>query len=232
MAYGLQVTTGSTGDILQIDSTTEMRVLCPQKSGTASSFTTGSGDYVFVKITPNSGDYKCIIAWTSTDGNTYFNVGTNQILNVYSTTTASVSYIITNPIYNLSSPTGNYGLQVYRDSDGALAFDSRYFNAQTTFALTNIFINGSRTGNVFFDAKLTTSLTDSNGNPYYSYIRPYASFNTSPPSPAIMYGAVFSNNHSTLGTGIYYYGIYSSLGGGTVYNMQNTDGNYIGVGVS
>ena len=236
MSYGLKVTTGTSNTIIQIDSNIDM-VNMPGVSLSASASVAYSPlppvgpNLIFINASVASGSFKVVVAWR--DSNTiYFRerlnnfpqpqVAANRTIQS-STASAAQSYVIMKDIAGTGSgsPTGNYGLIVNNPSGTQTVFDSRYYTS-TTYSVTSAIDIGGRLG------ALTTSQKDNpittNLNAYVS-IYPSTVATTSTINSTDWYiptGLIFSNNHSTMGTGIYYYSIFPSPYGGYIqqYNQS------------
>lgn len=237
MSYGLKVTTGTSNTIIQIDSNIDM-VNMPGVSQSASASVAYSPlppagpNLIFINKSVANGSFKAVVAWR--DSNTiYFRERTNffpqpQVSSAEktmytSTVSAAQSYVSMRDIAGTAtgSPTGNYGLIVKNPSGTQTVFDSRYYTS-TTYSVTSVIDIGGRLGAISpsnTDIPITTNL-----NAYVS-IYPSNIATTSTISSTNWFlptGLIFSNNHSTMGTGIYYYGIFPAPFGGYVqqYNQS------------
>ena len=112
MAYGLSVT-GANDSFIIDSNTTQTEYLSVISSGQVSGTTNSRAT-----ITATAPDLVWMNAHEVSSGGQY------QLRNGYNTTAATTNYIVTRKTASLSSFSGNYGLQVYNESDVKI-FDSR-----------------------------------------------------------------------------------------------------------
>ena len=228
MTYGLKVTTGASNNIIQIDSDIDMVNMPSISQNSApsvpySSTTPDGPNVIFINNAVTSGNFKTVIAWRDSN-NIYFRERTNnfpqpQVASTRSiqtsTAAAAQSYVVMRDTTSLGSPTGTYGLIVNRTgiSGPQTVFDSRYY-INPTYSVTSVIDIGGRLGALTTSQKDTPITTNLSA---YVSIYPSLVATTATLGSTDWYiptGLIFSNNHSTMGTGIYYYGIIPSPYGG------------------
>lgn len=201
MAYGIQIT-GILGD-LQLDSEKELVNQTPVESGTATAPTTSWNQYndlLFINATVASGSYRCVFM-----NGTGFHGHTNTPSYSDQTSAVSIPYIVLKNA-NTITPSANYGVQIY-NSNLEVEFDSRNCAGAGNILVSSFVPSQSKSGNPNTSSTITSDLST------WVAIKPTDSLT--------LIGYMFSNNHSTYGTGIYYVGYrYSIWGTGIGYEAN------------
>lgn len=201
MAYGLKVFGGN--NVLQIDSSSNLVGLGGFDTTTASSITVSSGDLVFCRHSPSSGNIRYFgidtrtSTWTAYSRLNSPGLGTNSAWSTY-----ALDWLILRSA-STAATSGTYGLQV-KNAINQVAFDSRAVSFG--FNITGYLEAGDGSGNPFQDSGPIAPLGE--------WISIEHGFHTpnlynDPTNPISIAGLAFANNRTegnVTVNGAYFYG--------------------------
>lgn len=204
MTYGILIKNDS-GDV-QIDTNTPGRGIIVRDSGTTSStnrtisLVTNEKRLVFARPTNRTTGSEEIAwnplgndAFVDQDGNATY---CDYVVGVWADTVQG-------------TPSGDYGIQLY-NSDGELAFDSRLFNGNGGFGITNFIQPGTAPASAPFNSPISTDRT--------KYYLMNHTFRSEFAGDITYFGYLFQNQSGSASTGVHWIGRQDigGIGGGTV----------------
>jgi hypothetical protein len=205
MAYGLQVFGGN--NVLQIDSSTNLTGFSGYTVTTSSSISVSSGDLVFCRHSPSSGNIRYFGIDTRTSTWTAYSrlnspvLGTNSAWQPF-----NLDWLILRSA-STAATSGTYGLQV-KNAANQVAFDSRALSFG--FSVTGYLAAQTASGNPFQDSGPIAPLGE-----WISIEHGFLNPNLSndPTNPISIAGLAFANNrtegYSVTVNGAYYFGVVS-----------------------